>query len=189
MMDSVHGILHGLMVAGEPINLLHVLIGVFIGTMISHLPGIGPSAGIALLIPVTFGMNPTGALIMLAGIYYGCMYGGAVTAILLNTPGDAAAVMTVLDGYPMARKGRAGAGYAFRKLDIPKAPLIFGLILGVKLEQSFRQAMTISGGDPLVFLKNPISASILTIALGMVTISLWIKVRSERRLTTTLDVC
>src|ERR1700691_899536 len=112
MMDSVHGILHGLMVAAQPINLLYVLIGVFVGTMISHLPGIGPSAGIALLIPVTFGMNPTGALIMLAGIYYGCMYGGAVTAILLNTPGDAAAVMTVLDGYPMARKGRAGAALA-----------------------------------------------------------------------------
>ncbi len=111
-MSSIHGILHGLQIAGLPINLLHTLIGVFIGTMISHLPGIGPSAGIALLIPVTFGMDPTTALIMLAGIYYGCMYGGAVTAILLNTPGDAAAVMTVLDGYPMARKGRAGAALA-----------------------------------------------------------------------------
>ncbi len=109
MMDSVHGILHGLMVAGQPINLLYTLVGVFIGTMISHLPGIGPSAGIALLIPITFGMNPTTALIMLAGIYYGCMYGGAVTAILINTPGDAAAVMTTLDGYPLARQGRAGA--------------------------------------------------------------------------------
>ena len=96
----------------NPIHLLYTLIGVFIGTMISHLPGIGPSAGIALLIPVTFGMDPSTALMMLAGIYYGCMYGGAVTAILLNTPGDAAAVMTVLDGYPMARKGRAGAALA-----------------------------------------------------------------------------
>jgi putative tricarboxylic transport membrane protein len=111
-MDSLHGILHGLQVASLPVNLLHTLLGVFIGTMISHLPGIGPSVGIALLIPVTFGMDPTAALIMLAGIYYGCMYGGAVTAILLNTPGDAAAVMTVLDGYPMARKGRAGAALA-----------------------------------------------------------------------------
>jgi putative tricarboxylic transport membrane protein len=109
MIDSLHGILHGLMVAGQPINLLYTLVGVFIGTMISHLPGIGPSAGIALLIPITFGMNPTTALIMLAGIYYGCMYGGAVTAILINTPGDAAAVMTTLDGYPLARQGRAGA--------------------------------------------------------------------------------
>src|SRR6267154_4692101 len=108
-MDSIHGILHGLAVASLPVNLLYTLIGVFIGTMISHLPGIGPSAGIALLIPITFGMNPTTALIMLAGIYYGCMYGGAVTAILINTPGDAAAVMTTLDGYPLARQGRAGA--------------------------------------------------------------------------------
>src|SRR5277367_5078066 len=119
-MQGFYGVMHGLAIAVTPMHLLYTLIGVFIGTMISHLPGIGPSAGIALLIPATFGMNPTGALIMLAGIYYGCMYGGAVTAILLNTPGDAAAVMTVLDGYPMARKGRAGAGYAFRKLDIPK---------------------------------------------------------------------
>ena len=93
-------------------HLLYTLIGVFIGTMISHLPGIGPSAGIALLIPVTFGMDPTTALMMLAGIYYGCMYGGAVTAILINTPGDAAAVMTTLDGYPLARQGRAGAALA-----------------------------------------------------------------------------
>src|SRR5882672_10581146 len=111
-MDSFHGLLHGLAVASQPMHLLYTLIGTFIGTMISHLPGIGPSAGIALLIPVTFGMEPATALIMLAGIYYGCMYGGAVTAILLNTPGDAAAVMTTLDGYPLARKGRAGATLA-----------------------------------------------------------------------------
>ncbi len=109
---AYHGILHGLAVAATPMHLLYTLIGVFIGTMISHLPGIGPSAGIALLIPVTFGMDPTSALMMLTGIYYGCMYGGAVTAILLNTPGDAAAVMTVLDGYPLARKGRAAATLA-----------------------------------------------------------------------------
>jgi putative tricarboxylic transport membrane protein len=111
-MDSLHGILHGLAIAATPAHLLYTLIGVFIGTLISHLPGIGPSAGIALLIPVTFGMDPTSALMMLTGIYYGCMYGGAVTAILLNTPGDAAAVMTVLDGYPLARKGRAAATLA-----------------------------------------------------------------------------
>src|SRR5215468_6480545 len=111
-MDSLTGILHGLAVAAQPIHLLYTLIGVFIGTMISHLPGIGPSAGIALLIPVTFGMDPSTALMMLAGIYYGCMYGGAVTAILLNTPGDAAAVMTVLDGYPLARSGKAASTLA-----------------------------------------------------------------------------
>jgi putative tricarboxylic transport membrane protein len=111
-MTGFEALLHGLEVAAQPTNLLYTLAGVFIGTMISHLPGIGPSAGIALLLPITFGMDPTSALIMLAGIYYGCMYGGAVTAILLNTPGDAAAVMTVLDGFPMAQKGRAGAALA-----------------------------------------------------------------------------
>src|SRR5258708_7156886 len=111
-MDSFHGILHGLQIASLPANLLYPLSGVFIGTMTSHLRGMGPAAGSALLTPVTFGMDPPTALMMLAGIYYGCMYGGAVTAILLNTPGDAAAVMTVLDGYPVARKGRAGAALA-----------------------------------------------------------------------------
>jgi putative tricarboxylic transport membrane protein len=111
-MESLAGILHGLAVAATPEHLLYTLVGTFIGTMISHLPGIGPSAGIALLIPVTFGMDPSTALMMLAGIYYGCMYGGAVTAILLNTPGDAAAVMTVLDGYPLARSGKAASTLA-----------------------------------------------------------------------------
>src|ERR1700710_85674 len=107
-MEGFYGVMHGLAIAIQPMHVLYTLIGVFIGTMISHLPGIGPSAGIALLIPVTFGMDPPTALMMLIGIYYGCMYGGAVTAILLNTPGDAAAVMTTLDGYPLARMGRAG---------------------------------------------------------------------------------
>src|SRR6201989_1764180 len=111
-MESLAGILHGLAVAATPEHLLYTLVGTFIGTMISHLPGIGPSAGIALLIPGTFGMDPSTALMMLAGICYGCMYGGADTAILLNTPGDAAAVMTVLDGYPLARAGRAAATLA-----------------------------------------------------------------------------
>src|SRR5260370_6012264 len=109
MLESWPGILRALAIALLPASLLYPLTGVFIGTMISHLPGIGPSAGIALLLPVTFGMEPTIALMMLAGIYYGCMYGGAVTAILINTPGDAAAVMTTIDGYPVARQGRAGA--------------------------------------------------------------------------------
>src|SRR6185295_13426514 len=75
-------------------------------------PGIGPSAGIALLIPVTYGMNPTSALIMMSGMFYGARYGGSTTAILINTPGEASSVMTTLDGYQMALKGRAGAALA-----------------------------------------------------------------------------
>src|SRR5512147_2432054 len=82
------------------------------GTIIGVLPGIGPSAGIALLIPVTYGMDPTSALIMMSGIFYGARYGGSTTAILINTPGEASSVMTTLDGYQMALKGRAGAALA-----------------------------------------------------------------------------
>ncbi len=111
-METLTHILNGFSVALMPINLWYTFLGVFIGTIIGVLPGIGPSAGIALLIPVTYGMNPTSALIMMCGIYYGTKYGGSTTAILIKTPGEAASVMTSLDGYEMARKGRAGAALA-----------------------------------------------------------------------------
>jgi len=111
-METLTHILNGFNVALQPINLWYTFLGVFMGTIIGVLPGIGPSAGIALLIPVTFGMDPTSALIMMCGIYYGTKYGGSTTAILINTPGEAASVMTTLDGYEMAKKGRAGAALA-----------------------------------------------------------------------------
>jgi TctA family transporter len=90
-------------------NLFYCLMGVVLGTLIGVLPGIGPVATIAMLLPVTFTLNPTSALIMLAGIYYGAQYGGSTTAILVNLPGESASVVTCIDGYQMARKGRAGA--------------------------------------------------------------------------------
>ena len=111
-METFNHILNGFAVSVMPINLWYTFIGVFLGTIIGVLPGIGPSAGIALLIPVTFGMNPTSALIMMCGIYYGTKYGGSTTAILIRTPGEAASVMTSIDGYEMAKKGRAGAALA-----------------------------------------------------------------------------
>jgi len=111
-MDALPHILNGFTVALQPINLWYTFIGVLMGTVIGVLPGIGPSAGIALLIPITYGMNPTSALIMLAGIYYGAKYGGSTTAILIRTPGEAASVMTSIDGYEMAKNGRAGAALA-----------------------------------------------------------------------------
>jgi putative tricarboxylic transport membrane protein len=92
--------------------MLYLFLGCVLGTVIGVLPGIGPSAGIALLLPLTAGMEPTTALIMLAGIYYGAMYGGSTTAILINTPGESGSVMTTLDGYQMAKNGRAGAALA-----------------------------------------------------------------------------
>ena len=111
-METLTHIINGFSVCLQPINLWYTFVGVFIGTIIGVLPGIGPSAGIALLIPVTYGMNPTSALIMMCGIYYGTKYGGSTTAILIKTPGEAASVMTSLDGYAMAQKGRAGAALA-----------------------------------------------------------------------------
>jgi putative tricarboxylic transport membrane protein len=111
-MDTLTHIINGFAVCLQPINLWYTFVGVFLGTIIGVLPGIGPSATIALLIPVTFGMNPTSALIMMAGVYYGSKYGGSTTAILIRTPGEAASVMTSIDGYEMARKGRAGAALA-----------------------------------------------------------------------------
>lgn len=93
-------------------NLLYCLAGVFLGTLIGVLPGLGPTATIAMLLPLTFTLPPVSALIMLAGIYYGSQYGGSTTAILINLPGEAASVVTTLDGYQMARRGRAGVALA-----------------------------------------------------------------------------
>ncbi len=93
-------------------NLMYCLIGVFLGTAIGVLPGLGPTATIAMLLPVTFGLPPIASLIMLSGIYYGSQYGGSTTAILVNLPGEAASVVTALDGYQMARQGRAGKALA-----------------------------------------------------------------------------
>ena len=98
----------GFSVALTPTNLFYCLLGVAGGTLIGVLPGIGPVTTVAILLPLTFGMNATSALIMLAGIYYGSQYGGSTTAILINTPGETSSVMTCLDGYRMARQGRAG---------------------------------------------------------------------------------
>jgi putative tricarboxylic transport membrane protein len=106
------GIASGLLITLQPANLLACLAGAVLGTLVGVLPGLGPAAAMALLLPVTVGLGPTGGLIVLAGIYYGSMYGGSTTSILVNLPGEPASVVTALDGYRMARKGRAGAALA-----------------------------------------------------------------------------
>lgn len=108
-MDFLGNLSTGFGIALAPWNLLYALIGAVLGTAIGVLPGLGPPATIALLLPATYTLPPTGAIIMLAGIFYGAMYGGSTTSILLNIPGEAASVVTCLDGYSMARQGRAGA--------------------------------------------------------------------------------
>jgi len=100
--------IQGFAVATLPMNLLYAFIGCVLGTLIGVLPGLGPAAGTAILIPVTFSLDPIGGIIMLAAIYYGAMYGGTITSVLVNVPGEAASVITCLDGYQMAKQGRAG---------------------------------------------------------------------------------
>ncbi|MCA3600079.1 MAG: tripartite tricarboxylate transporter permease, partial [Methylobacterium sp.] len=111
-MEMLDNLWLGLSVAITPINLGWCLVGVFLGTAIGVLPGLGPSATIAMLLPATFGLEPVSALIMMAGIFYGAQYGGSTTAILINLPGEATSVVTALDGYQMARKGAAGRALA-----------------------------------------------------------------------------
>ena len=111
-MDLLANLSLGFGVALTPVNLMYAFIGVFLGTLIGVLPGIGPVATIAMLLPATFNLPPVSALIMLAGLYYGAQYGGSTTSILVNLPGEAAAVVTCLDGYQMARQGRAGPALA-----------------------------------------------------------------------------
>ena len=102
----------GFATALSPFNLLYCFIGVLLGTAVGVLPGLGPVATIAMLLPITFGLPPVSSLIMLAGIYYGAQYGGSTTAILINLPGESSSVVTAIDGYQMARKGRAGPALA-----------------------------------------------------------------------------
>ena len=112
MTDLLSNIVLGFGVAVTPVNLFYCLLGVTLGTMIGILPGIGPSATVALLLPITYTMPDTAALIMLAGIFYGAQYGGSTTAILVNLPGESSSVVTCIDGYAMARQGRAGVALA-----------------------------------------------------------------------------
>src|SRR5574342_65070 len=109
MIESLSSLAYGFSIALQPLNLFYCFVGVTMGTLVGVLPGIGPTATIALLLPATFSVNPISAIIMLSGICYGAMYPGSPTSILLNIPGEASSVVTCFDGYQMARQGRAGA--------------------------------------------------------------------------------
>src|SRR6476660_3410981 len=112
MSDLLANLWLGFHVAANPFNILFCLLGALVGTLVGVLPGVGSVATIAMLLPITFGLPPVGALIMLAGIYYGAQYGGSTTSILVNIPGEATSVVTTLDGHQMARQGRAGPALA-----------------------------------------------------------------------------
>jgi putative tricarboxylic transport membrane protein len=111
-MDTLQHLLMGLAAAATPTKLMFAFAGCMLGTLIGLLPGLGPAAGTAILLPLTFSLDATGAIIMLCAIYYGAMYGGTITSVLINVPGEAASVVTCIDGYAMARQGRAGSALA-----------------------------------------------------------------------------
>ena len=138
MSDLVHNLQLGFATSLSLLNIVLCLGGCLIGTLIGVLPGIGPIATIAMLLPITFNVDPTSALIMLAGIYYGAQYGGSTTAILVNIPGEATSVVTVLDGHPMARQGRAGIALGIAAIGSFIAGTISTLVvaaLGVPLSE------------------------------------------------------
>src|SRR5262245_33129540 len=107
-MEGLQALASGFAAALSLQNLMFALAGCVVGTLVGVLPGVGPAAGTAILIPLTFGLDPTGALIMLSAIYYGAMYGGTITSVLINVPGEAASLVTCIDGHQMAKQGRAG---------------------------------------------------------------------------------
>jgi putative tricarboxylic transport membrane protein len=148
-MGPFEGLAYGFSIALTPTNLFACFLGVLVGTIVGILPGIGPVGAMALLLPSTFALQPATALIMLAGIYYGAMYGGSTTAILVNVPGEAGSVVTALDGYPMTRKGRAGAALAVAAA----GSFIAGSlgVLGIVLASSWLADQALHFGPPEYF--------------------------------------
>src|SRR6266542_1428106 len=146
-MDILNNLATGFAVALTPINLLYCFLGSFIGTAIGVLPGLGPPATIALLLPVTYGIPATSAVILLAGIFYGAMYGGSTTSILVNLPGEASSVVTCLDGYQMARQGRAGAALSISAVGSFFAGTVGTIIIVIFAEPLTRMAQKFGPAD------------------------------------------
>jgi putative tricarboxylic transport membrane protein len=181
--DLFDQLIMGLSVAVTAQNLFFCLLGCFIGTMIGVLPGIGPPGAIAMLLPTTFYLDPTGGLIMLAGIFYGASYGGSTTAILVNVPGESASIVTCLDGYQMAQKGRAGAalvvsalgsffaGTVCTLLIAVAAPPLVGLALAFQAPEYFTLMLFGLVGCVVLARGSPVKAvamTLLGLALGLI---------------------
>jgi putative tricarboxylic transport membrane protein len=159
-MDSLSLLLGGFATALQPVNLFFALAGCLLGTLIGILPGIGPVAGSALLLPVTFGLPPTASIIMLAAIYYGAMYGGTLTSVLVNVPGEAASAITCIDGYEMARRGRAGPALTIAAL----GSFIGGMVatLGLVLLAVPLTRLALKFGPPEFFALMLVGLSLVT---------------------------
>jgi putative tricarboxylic transport membrane protein len=162
--DVLSGLLQGFAVALQPMNLLWCFLGVLLGTVVGVMPGLGPPATIAMLLPLTFLMNPASAMIMLAGIYYGAKYGGSTTSILLNVPGESASVATCFDGYQMARKGRAGAALGIAAI----ASFIAGTVgvLGLMLIAPPLARMALAFSSPEYFALMALGLAMVVLLAG-----------------------
>ncbi|SEP80474.1 tripartite tricarboxylate transporter permease [Microlunatus flavus] len=163
-MESFGFLLDGFVTAATPLNLLLALIGVVVGTAVGVLPGIGPAMTVALLLPVTYGLEPTGALIMLAGIFYGGMYGGSTTSILLNTPGESSSVVTAIEGNLMAKAGKAAPALATAAVGSFVAGTIGTLLLAFFAPVVTRFAVSL--GAPEYFAVMLLSFIAVTAVLG-----------------------
>ena len=147
MYELIGNLALGLTTALSPSNLLLCFIGCFVGTLIGVLPGVGPIATIAMLMPLTYKFDPTGALIMLSGIYYGAQYGGSTTAILINVPGEATSVVTALDGHAMAKNGRAGAALGIAAIGSFIAGSVATLVIAALGEPMTKLALLFGPAD------------------------------------------
>ncbi len=163
-MDIFSDLFMGLSIAITPINLVYLLIGAMVGMIVGVIPGFGPSAGLAILLPVTFGMDPIGAIMMLAAIYYGAMYGGTITSILINTPGESATVASTFDGFPLAKKGRAGPALVMQAVASFVGGTV-GVILITILAPMFSQVSR-SFGPPEYFLLACMGLLTLIVMIG-----------------------
>lgn len=163
-MESLGYLLQGFETALTWQNLLYCLVGVTFGMFIGVLPGLGPTAGTALLLPLTFALDPVTAIIMLAGIYYGSMYGGTITSVLINTPGEAASLITCLDGHPLAKQGRAGAALGIAGI----GSFIGGIIsiVGLVLIGPFLATQALKFGPPEFFALVILGLSLLLGLMG-----------------------
>ena len=178
-MENLSNLMMGIRIALEPMNLLYCFLGVFIGTLIGVLPGIGPIGAISLLLPITFRVPPISAFIMLLGIMYGAQYGGSTTSILVNIPGEASSVITCLDGYAMARKGRAGPalGMAAMASFIAGTLGLFGLVFlapplaefGLRFGPPEYFALMVFGLTLVIYLaKGALAKALMMTAFGLI---------------------
>ncbi len=163
-MDTFDNLANGIVAVVTPMNLLLLLAGVMLGMIVGVMPGLGPSAGLAILLPLTFTLDPTGAVVMLAAVYYGAMYGGTITSVLINTPGESATVASTFDGYPLAKQGRAGPALVMAAVGSFVAGTLGAVLISIASPMTASLAATF--GPPELFLVVVLGLLTLIVIIG-----------------------